>query len=385
MQVTRDTPLSVGFITWQFTPPETRLVVTVKATFTFVPDGICALAEEQQLCTGDLPHEEDETQSLRYPSDIVPMKPHGECILAGTCHPPGGRATISAVGFRVGRAHREIAVFGDREWSGRLAAGVPTPKPFESMPLRWERSFGGRGHDRNPFGRGLVDVETPAGAVRPLPNLEDPTDLVDGRGARPRPAGMFPLPAEWRAKDSRLGTYDRAYMRDRWPYLPADFDYAYFHAAPRDLRIEGFWSGDEEIELKNLHPSRPVMRSRLPGTRPRAFLSHVARGLSRFEEVPLHLDTITVDADAMLVFCVWRGAQPVASETLADIEHLFVAHEVYGQERPLPVYAERLAEILRTRDEELAELEGAAPEAAEVEAPRDDGAPPSPEPEDPVA
>ena len=35
-------------------------------------------------------------------SDFGDWKPHAEVLLAGTCHPPGGRATECAVRFSVG-------------------------------------------------------------------------------------------------------------------------------------------------------------------------------------------------------------------------------------------------------------------------------------------
>src|SRR5438105_10549869 len=125
MKVYKDTPFEFGYLVWQVRPPRPSLTIVVKATYTIVPDGVCAIAEEQRPVAGDVHHDDDETQSVRVDSDMAVMKPRGECFLAGTCHPPGGKpATVSAVAFRVGAIEKQLAVIGDRHWArGLLAAG----------------------------------------------------------------------------------------------------------------------------------------------------------------------------------------------------------------------------------------------------------------------
>ena len=42
----------------------------------------------------------------------------------------------------------------------------------------------------------------------------------------------------------------------RWPWLPQDFDWRFYLEAPSDQQLkEGFWRGDERIDVHNLHPS----------------------------------------------------------------------------------------------------------------------------------
>src|SRR5262249_23637490 len=161
------------------------LTVAVKATFT-LSAGECALASEALPCMGDVFLDDDPDRCLRTTTDLAPLKPRGECYLVGTCHPPGGRATVSRVGFRVGKISRSLAVLGDRFWpASGIAAEPSAPLPFTSMPLSYEKSFGGPGFAANPAGKGIAPVVEDGVSRVPLPNLEDPRALVRARGDRP--------------------------------------------------------------------------------------------------------------------------------------------------------------------------------------------------------
>ncbi|HVG57653.1 MAG TPA: DUF2169 domain-containing protein [Hyalangium sp.] len=339
MEIIKDTTLEVGYLVWQVRPPRPSLTVVAKATFALVPGGTCALVEEQHPVTGPVFYDDDPQRGMRLDTDLAVWKTRGECFLAGTCYPPGGKpAATSAVSFHVGKVSKTLAVIGDRTWSslGVLSA----PKPFTSMPLSYERSFGGHTIDANPLGT-------------PTPNIEDPRDLITSPRSRPKPAGAFPVPPDWKSRLKRAGTYDKKWLAQRWPYFPEDFDGSFFNAAPEDQWIEGFWKGDEEIVLQNLHPQHPTLRTRLPALRARIFLLEQGAG---FREVSLRLDTITVDSDAGLVFVLWRGMAEVKTEALEELECLYLAHEPLSA--PLSKEAhqarfEQRREELRKEDEDF--------------------------------
>jgi len=355
MDIVKDTVMELGYLVWQVRPPRPSLTVVAKATLALTPEGVCALAPEQHPVSGPVFYEDDPLRSMRLDTDLAIWKTRGECFLAGTCHPPGGKpATTSAVAFQVGKVAKSLAVFGDRTWSsmGVLSA----PKPFTAMPLLYERSFGGPGIDANPLGS-------------PVPNIEDPRELITSSRSRPKPAGAFPIPPDWKSRLKRAGRYDKKYMATRWPYFPEDFDGSFFNAAPEDQWIEGFWKGDEDIVLQNLHPRHAVLRTRLPGLRARVFLMEKGTG---FREVPLRLDTITVDADAGLAFTLWRGMVEVKTESLDEVDFIYLAHEPMGA--PLTPEAHR-ARFEQKLEERKKEEEGFEPEAP----------PPTPEPAPPVA
>ncbi len=350
MEIVKDTVMEVGYLVWQVRPPRPSLTVVAKATFALVPGDVCRLAEEQHPVTGPVFHDDDPQRGMRLDTDLAVWKTRGECFLAGTCHPPGGKPTpTSAVSFQVGKVSKTLAVIGDRTWSslGVLSA----PKPFTAMPLTYERSFGGPNIDANPLGT-------------PAPNIEDPRDLITSPRSRPKPAGAFPVPPEWKSRMKRAGTYDKKWLAQRWPYFPEDFDGSFFNAAPEDQWIEGFWKGDEEIVLQNLHPQHPTLRTRLPALRARIFLLEKETG---FREVPLRLDTITVDTDAGLVCVLWRGMTEVKTEALEELDCLYLAHEPLSEPRSKEAHQARFEQ---RREEMKKEDEGFEPEEP----------PPSPEP-----
>ena len=70
-----------------------------------------------------------------------------------------------------------------------------------------------------------------------------------------------------------------------------------------------------------------------------------------FHEVPLHLDTVWIDADQEKLVLAWRGCLPVASLKLLDVEHLLSVLEPLDEpDRGLPFFEEMLAAELTPAD-----------------------------------
>src|SRR5262249_28789207 len=154
--------------------------------------------------------------------------------------PERGRVDVIDVALKVGWLEKIVRVFGDRVWTRTLGLySISTPRPFDRMPLVWERAFGGVDRSaenpadhvaepRNPVGRGLfrhVGGEPPPSMDgAPLPNLEDPTSLVERPFDRPPPACFSWIAPSWAPRRKLAGTFDEAWKERRSPRLPADFD-----------------------------------------------------------------------------------------------------------------------------------------------------------------
>ena len=270
----KDTPLELGWLTWQVRPPATSLVCVVKATFALVPKGPCPLAEIQDAVTGDLYWDDDPDRAVRYDSDLAISKPRAEWWVTGVWRAPTGRAVRHHVlTAEVAGQRKRLALIGDRFWRPGVGGGMTEPAPLTELPLSWERALGGPGFAANPGGTGIAPDERDEQRRVRLPNIEDPDALIGSADQRPRPAGLGPL-ARTRAERMKLtGTYDAAYMRERWPWYPTDFRWEHFLAAPRDQQREGFFRGDEVVELDGGLPELPAARCRLPGIAPRLFLA----------------------------------------------------------------------------------------------------------------
>src|SRR5688572_12747208 len=169
-------PYSIGWMVTGLQPPSLTGTFFIKGSFLLKPGAPLEPAEEPVLASGDLPEGDDPKKILKYPSDFAPLKPRTDILLQATCHAPGGKAaTVLRAGFRVGTFSKSVAVIGDRRWvPGILSTGQTEPKPFTSMPLGWDRAYGGAKYKKNPVGRGRVKE---AGE---LPNVEHTDRLLKG-------------------------------------------------------------------------------------------------------------------------------------------------------------------------------------------------------------
>jgi uncharacterized protein YjbI with pentapeptide repeats len=364
MEILKDTPFEAAWLVWRARGDRPFLTVIIKGAFSLVESGECPIDPGQELLSGDQHHDEDIERSVRNESDFAFVKPRGECFVIGSCYAPGGRPTTMApAAFKVGPVLKKLAVIGDRHFQG-LLGGQSEPVPFSEMTLCWERAFGGAKSKENPLGLGLNKSIVDDKAVIRLPNIEDPDHLILGKRDRPRPVGSFPIPRTWQARMRLTGTYDAQWVRERWPWPAKDFDLAYFNAAPEDQRIQGFFKGDEEISLVNLHPELPKLRCKLPGLRARAFL--LPKTGAALRPLMPELDTITIDTDLGKAICLWRAVVEVPSESLDEFSHLFVVHEPIRAGQDLDSYRSwfdrRIAEI----EAEERGFEAEAPSREEV-------------------
>ncbi|MEE9382902.1 MAG: DUF2169 domain-containing protein [Nannocystaceae bacterium] len=191
--------------------------------------------------------------------------------------------------------------------------------PFSTIPVSYERAFGGwdRSHPdaaahefepRNPVGRGFFGKKTALRDDVYAPNVEDPNALIRAYSDRPPPAGLGFVSPSWQARAQWAGTYDERWREARAPLLPSDFDRRHFSAASTGLIASGYLRGDEQVRAEGLTRGSP--RSfELPGIPPPV----VRLGMVRNEdEVPsCHLDTLIIDLDRHKISMLWRAHLPL--------------------------------------------------------------------------
>jgi uncharacterized protein YjbI with pentapeptide repeats len=351
------------------------LTLIVKGTFDLSSGDKASAAEEQAFPTGDeyYPDDDEMTGSLRYESDFAHFKPRSDLLLVGNCHPPGGKpAEICPVTFQVGTKSRTLTVSGNR-CRRRLDSGwiVTEPEPFAEMELRWENSFGGDGFKQNPVGKGFIAPGTEAGVEDlPLANIECPADARKPIAVEPEPAGFGPLARMWQTRLDKMGTYTGTYRETRWPWFPEDFDWSHFNAAPEEMQVDGYLRGDEELYFENLHPVHSAYRCRLPGLRVRCFLNKQAgaQAETRFDEIPMNLDTLWVDMAARKLVLLWRGWAEVLSEDYQEVRDVFIMSEPLEQQ-PAPVEVCYQLFLDKMAEEEMAWAPASEEPAAEEEQP----------------
>ncbi|MFO1078566.1 MAG: DUF2169 domain-containing protein [Planctomycetota bacterium] len=343
MRVAVPTQLSIAWLPSRLPGLGTVMVSFCKATLELRP-GTCALMAPPMPPTGDLA-----ADGLVYPSDFAPFKPRADVIVRAAAHAPKGEPVrYLQVAMRIGGLKKELVVAGDRRWQrGLLGQSPGEPEPFTQMPITWARAFGGGKDAANPIGRGREGD--------PMPNIELPGRLIRSPGDRIAPAGFGPIPAEWEPRRSKVGTYRGDYVKQHWPWLPPDFDYAYFNAAPVDQQLDGWLRGDEELAFTNLHAQHAELTTRLPGLRSRLFVT-MADG--EFREVVQRLDTLFCDLEQDRVILVWRGHTPVRNPMLREVHHVLAALEPLGDAKSPEHYA-------AMRDPKPAAVPAPAPAAAD--------------------
>lgn len=287
-----------------------------------------------------------------------------DVILEGCAHSdkPVTRITTQ---LSVGPVTKRVEVIGDRQLvvaaDGSLSETAP--RPFTSMPLTYDRAYGGRdigaealverdgiaqhgvlAYPRNRRGRGyLFDVDRKRHHGAPLPNLSDPDDpvVVSRLFAtrvgdwidRPTPAcyapidghtfprllhngiGVFIARREHPIREAALGAITEADLTpDR-----AHRDVRACNAAAPGLAVARL-EGHEHVSLWNLHREHAHLELRLPGERPRMLIEPPN---TRTFELEPKLATVRIEPDENRIALVWAASMPVAGvyspEMCADL------------------------------------------------------------------
>jgi uncharacterized protein YjbI with pentapeptide repeats len=286
--------------------------------------------------------------------DMCMPKPRGEVLVVGKCFAPGSEPVpASEVRLRFGPIDKTLYVFGDRFWSrkGGIVKAISDPLPFTEMAVSYQNAFGGPDYRKNPLGKGHAPVKTDTGEkIHPLPNIEDPQDLIDSPKKKPSPAGFAPIDLTWPQRFDKAGTYDQKWQRERFPGLAEDIDRTFFNAAPEDQQIEGFFKGDEPFEIKGMHPEKPLIQANLPAFKSRCFINRKTEEGEQFREIGTRLDTAWLFPHAEKGIIVYRGTVEVGTDDAEDVLHMLLAYErLNDQPRSFEHYQEA---FLKRIDEE---------------------------------
>jgi hypothetical protein len=290
-------------------------VVVVKATFDIRPDGSLVLADDPAPPLHvPLYFGEDGSSSLRYEADVTGPKVATDVLVNGSAHAPAGKPTTRVnVALQLGKRRKIIEVQGDREHVRDVYGQVvpSPPMPFVTMPIVYERAFGGfdqsdpkpsrqRMDPRNPVGKGMA-AKAKSLLGTPVANLSFPGQNLRTSG----PAGFGPVASHWSPRRELAGTYDARWVQDRKPLLPKDFDPRFHQCAPLDQQLTPHLRGGELFELVNLTPGG-VLRFELP----KIYLALTTHFGFQTKEHRTKLVTVIVEPDAPRVIMVWQSVLP---------------------------------------------------------------------------
>ena len=351
MKLLSNAGLSFGFVYFPVQPPQHSVTFVVKTTCDLIHNGTAEPLpnDDQPPPEGDVFYDGDPTLPCRSESDYAIFKPEADLLIAGKAYTPGGKpAPVVKAGFAVGDLSKSLICFGQRYWSDdtQSGTGATEPRPFTSLALRYENAYGGPGYADNPIGKGHRPLRLENGeVVHPLPNIELPGDLVSDHLTPPDgPYGFGPIGRHWPRRQALAGSYGGDWLKKNWPYLPPDFDWHYFNAAPPDQRVAGYLRGDEPLLIENMHAEHAVYRSRLPGLRPRLLLAERYESRLVLREVTLRLDTLFIDMETEKISLTWRGVAAVKTRDFTEVEWAYIVRENLAEEpESLAHYTEQFA------------------------------------------
>lgn len=256
-------------------------------------------------------------------------KEHGEVLVKGKCFAPGGvPAKGVEIRLKVGSIDKRLYVFGDRIWEQKLGTWrIGEPQPFTEMEVSWPKAFGGTGYAANPLGKGIQIADSSGRAVHPLPNIENPARLISSPDDMALPVCFEPIDLTWPQRFSKLGTYDDAWFKQRFPNTAADFDWTFHNVAAEDQWLSGYFKGGEQIEITGMHQSKPILKTRLPNWIVRCFANQTVNNAVEFREFKTVAETLWLFPNSECGILLYRSAGEIGTDDAFDVINIVVGAE----------------------------------------------------------
>ncbi len=345
------------------------ICVLVKRTYDICSGGKVRRSDEQM----DFVYEDQMvakgTEPGWYPvaeAEIVPYKLNTDIIVTGDVVAPAGKkVTCMDAGIIIGDIRKDVKVFGNRiiEMTAGGKISFSEPQPFVSLPMTYSLAYGGVDpsvprnenprtveewveyltlerhpgvYPRNPVGQAyVVNKERWLLNGRPLPNFEDPEDLLTPDRIvvgdpkkwwqQPMPAGLgwfgkiwYPRcvhsgllppypPDQSRTPEVRKGLLASNHVDEIERTPIEEFPrYEFFNGASPGL-AEKRVRGDEPVKIVGMDPSG-MLSFELPGERPDVSIQFEGKEL---EIIDYHIHTVWIKTDKKVFSMVWSvSARP---------------------------------------------------------------------------
>jgi len=321
MDLLNSTGMQAGYTMGMKPDGREMLVVAIKGTFIIPQQGEePKLAEEQvPLIEADTFTGEPGFSAPLYEVDYAPIKHRCDVLLNGSAYATQGRLVDRVqVGLKVGSLTKTFYVVGERYWDAGIAISPGSPSRFDVMPITYDVAFGGldnfhedeskhSAYMPNPVGKGYhARLASELVDGTPMPNTEEVTRPITMPGGEYQPMAFGVIGRGWASRLKYAGTYDQDWIDNIFPFLPADFNEAYYQAAPEDQQIP-FPQGGEDVVLVNLTPEGRTA-FKLPNIdMPVVFF----RKKDENHETRAVIDTIVIEPDKGIFTMTWRASLPL--------------------------------------------------------------------------
>jgi hypothetical protein len=243
--------------------------------------------------------------------DLAPPKPRFDLMVAGYVTPP--------------EEHRELKIEAAVLVESRqIQLEAHAPRYWLSSLVRHAAESVGKRLHRTPMSYAFADwpggfpLEAEPNHPQQLPWLQRTGTTAHRKRHDKQLAGFGYWPENVSHRQRHSGTYDEAWVRDRKPRLPQDFDERFFNAAHPDLQWLHPLPPGTEIRLLHLSET-PQLHLRMPALG-LAAQATTADG-TLLPPIKLKPDTLTIEPDQHRMSLVQRTALPVGqgSQALSSI------------------------------------------------------------------
>ena len=226
-----------------------------------------------------------------------------------------------------------------------LRSKIGASQPIVSVPVSYDRAWGGPESARNPLGRGRGTPE--------LPNIELP-GVTPTVKADLDPAGFAPLHPQWQQRRALVGTYDEDWREAALALVSQGFRLGLLQRRSAQPATAGLPGRRRNPDLRELAPPASGVSSPLAWACTRCCIEkRLENGKPRFREVPLQLDTLWIDLTAEKLILLWHSLAEVRTMKFEELEYLFVFTEPLSTPAKSPeAYRALMLERIAQEEEE---------------------------------
>ena len=252
------------------------MVVVAKATYTLPQnkDEVPTLLDEDKqvkIYPADVYTGEPGESAILYENDFAPFKPKCDVILNGSAYAyPDKEVTECIVQLKVADIDKSFKVIGKRVWEKHGSdLSISEPTPFSTQVISLDVAYGGYdfdpekpsqddenyvAFDANPVGQGFApyhDDENLEGKLL-AQTQEIEVSATDTQGKETYiPQSFGVMPRHTYPRYTLGGTYDKHWAEEISPFLPDDFDEAYYQSVGEEQQM-AYVEGGEKVYLKGL-------------------------------------------------------------------------------------------------------------------------------------
>ncbi|MGD9249004.1 MAG: DUF2169 domain-containing protein, partial [Desulfobacteraceae bacterium] len=319
--------------------------------------------QQKQLVEADIFTGEAGFSAPQYEVDYAPVKHYCDVLLNGSAYAPGGKPTSRVeVTLRLGPVLKSFAVTGNRFWeSGKVAIRPGYAGLFDRLRISYDLAFGGidnyhenekkhSAYMSNPVGKGYhLELSQAFVDGSPMPNTEELKRPVTMPNGNYSPMALGPLGRSWNPRRHLAGTYDQSWIDNTFPFLPPDFNEAYYQAAPVDQQMP-YPQGGERVFLENLTAEGQTSFNLPEIDVPVVFFYRKGENVKQKAVI----DTIVLEPDQGLFTISWRATIPL-KKNIFEISQVLIGRKSRGWWRARELgktYYPSLAHVVRDQQTE---------------------------------